>query len=334
MPTSEVLASPPTPEAIESASRWVGELRAALHEVIIGQEQLIDALLVGLLTGGHVLLEGVPGLAKSLAVSSLAGGVHGTFSRLQFTPDLLPSDLIGTEIYNAREGTFQVRKGPLFAHFVLADEVNRAPAKVQSALLEAMQEHQVSIGGTTFVLPEPFLVLATQNPLEQEGTYPLPEAQLDRFALKVLVGYPSRAEELQVLERMARTENLPRVRPVVTLEQVLRSRALVGQVAIDPRLREYIVSLTFATREPEKAGLKELVGRIHYGGSPRATIWLALAARAAAFLAGRAFVTPGDIKRVAPEVLRHRVVPTYEADAEGLSSDRLVARVLETVPVP
>ena len=334
MPTSDTLKSPPGAEAIEAESRWVAELRAALHEVIIGQEQLIDALLWGLLTGGHVLLEGVPGLAKSLAVSSLAHAVQGSFSRLQFTPDLLPSDLIGTEIYNAREGTFQVRKGPLFAHFVLADEINRAPAKVQSALLEAMQEHQVSIGGTTFALPEPFLVLATQNPLEHEGTYPLPEAQLDRFALKVLVGYPTRGEELLVLERMARTDNLPRVRAVVTLDQVVRARALVGQVAIDPRLSQYIVALVFATREPEQAGLKELVGRIHYGGSPRATIWLALAARAAAFLAGRAFVTPGDIKRVAPMVLRHRVVPTYEADAEGLSADRLVARVLETVPVP
>jgi len=334
MPTSDTLRGPPGAEAIEAESRWVGELRTALHEVIIGQEQLIDALLWGILTGGHVLLEGVPGLAKSLAVSSLASAVQGSFSRLQFTPDLLPSDLIGTEIYNAREGTFQVRKGPLFAHFVLADEINRAPAKVQSALLEAMQEHQVSIGGTTFALPEPFLVLATQNPLEHEGTYPLPEAQLDRFALKVLVGYPTRGEELQVLERMARTDNLPRVRAVVALDQVVRARSLVGQVAIDPRLSQYIVALVFATREPEQAGLKELVGRIHYGGSPRATIWLALAARAAAFLAGRAFVTPGDIKRVAPMVLRHRVVPTYEADAEGLSADRLVARVLETVPVP
>jgi MoxR-like ATPase len=334
MPTSDTLTSPPGAEAIEAESRWVGELRAALHEVIIGQEPLIDALLWGLLTGGHVLLEGVPGLAKSLAVSSLAHAVQGSFSRLQFTPDLLPSDLIGTEIYNAREGTFQVRKGPLFAHFVLADEINRAPAKVQSALLESMQEHQVSIGGTTFALPEPFLVLATQNPLEHEGTYPLPEAQLDRFALKVLVGYPTRSEELLVLERMARTDHLPKVRAVVTLEQVLRARALVGQVAIDPRLSQYIVALVFATREPEQAGLKELVGRIHYGGSPRATIWLALAARAAAFLAGRAFVTPGAIKRVAPGVLRHRVVPTYEADAEGLSSDKMVARVLETVPVP
>ncbi len=327
-------ASVPAAEAIEAESRWVGELRGALHEVIIGQDPLIDALLVSLLTGGHVLLEGVPGLAKSLAVSSLAGAVDASFARCQFTPDLLPSDLIGTEIYNAREGTFQVRKGPLFAHFVLADEVNRAPAKVQSALLEAMQEHQVSIGGTSFALPDPFLVLATQNPLEHEGTYPLPEAQLDRFALKVLVGYPNRDQELQVLDRMAHTKDLPRVRPVVTLDRIRSARSLVDKVVIDPRLREYIVALVFATREPDKAKMPELVGRIHYGGSPRATIWLALCARAAAFLAGRGYVTPGDIKRVAPEVLRHRVVPTYEADAEGLSADRLVARVLETVPVP
>jgi len=319
---------------IEAASRWVAELDAALHEVIIGQAELIEGLLLALLTGGHVLLEGVPGLAKSLAVSSLAGAVHGSFARIQFTPDLLPSDLIGTEIYNAREGTFAVRKGPLFANFVLADEVNRAPAKVQSALLEAMQEHQVSIGGATFPLPEPFLVLATQNPLEQEGTYPLPEAQVDRFALKILVRYPNRDEELKVLQRMAHTQDIPHVRRVVELEDVMRARALVDRVAIDPRLEQYVVDLVFATREPQAAGLKELVGRIHYGASPRATIWLALAARARAFLGSRAFVTPGDIKHVAPEVLRHRVVPTYEADAEGLSADKLIARVLETVPVP
>jgi MoxR-like ATPase len=340
-PSSDPPMSSPTradralqPEAIAAHAPWVGELRGALHEVIIGQESLIDALLIGLLTGGHVLLEGVPGLAKSLAVSSLAGAVDGSFSRCQFTPDLLPSDLVGTEIYNAREGSFQVRRGPLFANFVLADEVNRAPAKVQSALLESMQEHQVSIGGQTFRLPEPFLVLATQNPLEQEGTYPLPEAQLDRFALKVLVDYPTRDEELAVLDRMARTEDLPQVRKVVSLDSIVSARHTVGSITIDPRLREYIVALVFATRRPAEAGLKELVGRIHYGGSPRATIWLALAARGAAFLAGRAYVTPGDIKRVAHEVLRHRVVPTYEAEAEGLGSDALVARVLETVPVP
>jgi MoxR-like ATPase len=327
-------AHAPAQSEIESASRWVRELSAALHEVIIGQDELIHGLRIALLTGGHVLLEGVPGLAKSLTVSSLAGAVHASFNRLQFTPDLLPSDLIGTEIYNAREGTFAVRKGPLFANFVLADEVNRAPAKVQSALLEAMQEKQVSIGGTTFPLPDPFLVLATQNPLEQEGTYPLPEAQLDRFALKLLVTYPSREDELRVLDRMAHTENVPKVRAVATLEEIRAARSLVDQVLIDQRLREYIVAIVFATRDPAAAGLKELVGRVHYGASPRATIWLALAARGNAFLEGRGYVVPGDIKRVAHDVLRHRVVPTYEADAEGLTSDKLVARVLETVAVP
>ena len=324
----------PSAADIEARARFIAELKTALHEVIIGQDELIHGLMLGLLTGGHVLLEGVPGLAKSLAVSSLAGAVHGTFNRIQFTPDLLPSDLIGTEIYNAREGTFAVRKGPLFANFVLADEINRAPAKVQSALLEAMQEHQVSIGGTTFVLPMPFLVLATQNPLEQEGTYPLPEAQLDRFALKLLVSYPSQSDELRVLDRMAKTEPTPKVRATATLEQILAARALVDQVVLDTKLREYIVALVFATRDPKKAGLNELVGRIHYGASPRATIWLALAARANAFLEGRGFVTPSDIKHVARDVMRHRVLPTYEADAEGLSSDKLIARVLETVPVP
>ena len=329
-----VTENAPAAEEIEAASAWVGELRGALHEVIIGQDELLHGLLIGLLTGGHLLLEGVPGLAKSLAVSSLAGGVHGSFNRLQFTPDLLPSDLVGTEIYNVKEGTFSIRKGPLFANFVLADEVNRAPAKVQSALLESMQEHQVSIGGESFPLPDPFLVLATQNPLEQEGTYPLPEAQLDRFALKILIDYPNKDEELAVLDRMAHTHDLPAMREVVGLEQIGAARGLVDKVVLDPRLRRYIIDVVFATREPGQVGLDELVGRIHYGASPRASIWLALAARANAFLEGRGFVTPGDIKRSAHDVLRHRVIPTYEADAEGLSSDALVARVLETVPVP
>ena len=325
-----VLAS----EEIERASAWTGELTRALAEVIVGHEKLVEGLLIGLLTGGHVLLEGVPGLAKSLAVACLARAVRGSFSRLQFTPDLLPSDLVGTEIYNAKDGTFAVRKGPVFANFVLADEINRAPAKVQSALLEAMQERQVSIGGQTFVLPRPFLVLATQNPLEQEGTYPLPEAQVDRFALKVIVGYPKREEELVILERMGRTQAETSVREVVSLDEILRARALVDRVALDGRLAEYVVSLARATRDPKAADLAELDGRIQYGASPRATIWLTLAARARAFLRGRGYVTPADIKAVALEVLRHRVVPTYEAEAEGLTSDILVARVLETVPVP
>ncbi|MDP6368039.1 MAG: AAA family ATPase, partial [Planctomycetota bacterium] len=260
--------------------------------------------------------------------------VHGSFSRLQFTPDLLPSDLVGTEIYNAKTGEFSVRRGPLFANFILADEVNRAPAKVQSALLEAMQERQVSIGGQTLELPRPFLVLATQNPLEQEGTYPLPEAQLDRFALKVVVDYPNREEELEIMERMARSAPAVELKPVVELSTVMSARDAVDAVHLDERLKEYIVSLVLATRKPEAAGLSELVGRIQYGASPRASIWLALAARAQAYLEGRDYATPGDIKKVAMEVMRHRVVPTYEAEAEGLSADELVARVLEAVQAP
>jgi len=321
-------------ESVQRASAWVNEMRGALREVVVGQDALLQSLMIGLLTGGHVLLEGVPGLAKTLAVSSLAKTVRGSFARLQFTPDLLPSDLVGTEIYNAKEATFTVRKGPIFANFVLADEVNRAPSKVQSALLEAMQERQVSIGGTTFPLPKPFLVLATQNPLEQEGTYPLPEAQLDRFALKVVVTYPKREEELEILARMASTKPKTDARSVVTLEQIMEARAVIDGIVLDKRLAEYVVSIVSATREPKRFGLESLQHRIQYGASPRATIWLALCARAHAFLNGRAFVTPADVKTIAVEVLRHRVTTTYEAEAEGLTSDTLVQRVLESVPVP
>jgi len=324
----------PAAEDIQQASAWVGELQSSLRQVIVGQDRLVDSLLLGLLTGGHLLLEGVPGLAKSLAVSCLSQAVRGSFARIQFTPDLLPSDLLGTEIYNAKDGNFSVRRGPVFANFVLADEINRAPAKVQSALLEAMQERQVSIGGETFDLPRPFLVLATQNPLEQEGTYPLPEAQLDRFALKVVVDYPEPAEELAILERMSVTTPRTEVEQVVELETIVEARKVVDEVALDARLAEYIVQLVLATRRPKVAGLPELEPRIEYGASPRATIWLALASRAHAFLQGRGFVTPADIKGVALRVLRHRVVPTYEAEAEGLNADILVERVLETVPVP
>jgi MoxR-like ATPase len=333
-PMTREVAPPPAADLIERESAWMRELESSMSEVIVGQSGLVRGLLIGLVSGGHVLLEGVPGLAKSLAVSALAQSVKGEFARLQFTPDLLPSDLIGTEVYNAKEGSFSVRKGPIFANFVLADEINRAPAKVQSALLEAMQERQVSIGGETFRLPDPFLVLATQNPLEQEGTYPLPEAQLDRFALKVLVHYPTAGEELEILGRMAKTAPVPAVREVVDMTAIQSARNFVDQIVIDERLREYIVAIVLATREPAKAGLSELERHIQYGGSPRATIWLALCARANAFISGRGFVTPADIKAVAPEVMRHRIVPTYEAEAEGLSSDDLVARVLETVPVP
>ena len=331
--TSESTVLPPS-EEIEASSRWVRELQTSLGEVIVGQGHLVESLLLGLLTGGHLLLEGVPGLAKSLAVSSLAKAVQASFSRLQFTPDLLPSDLTGTEIYNMGDGTFSVRKGPIFANFVLADEINRAPAKVQSALLEAMQERQVSVGGTTFQLPDPFLVLATQNPLEQEGTYPLPEAQLDRFAMKVIVGYPEPADELEILNRMSVTQPKLNVRQVVSVEEISSTRLLVDRVVLDPRLAEYIVQIVLATRSPGKVGLKELESRIQYGASPRATIWLALASRAHAFLSSRGYVTPADVKAIALRVLRHRVVPTYEAEAEGLQADVLVQRVLETVPVP
>ena len=334
MKATQSLPASELTERIAHESAWVGELQGALHEVIVGQEELLHGLLVALLTNGHVLLEGLPGLAKTLAVSSLAGAVHGSFARIQFTPDLLPSDLVGTEIYNAKEGTFQARKGPVFANFVLADEVNRSPAKVQSALLEAMQERSVSIGGQTFALPKPFLVLATQNPIEQEGTYRLPEAQVDRFYLKLLIGYPTEEEELAILDRMATTQEPPRVRRILALEDILRARKLVDEIHIDPRLRTYIVRLVHATRAPQLHGLPELATQIQYGASPRASIVLALCARANAFLERRGYVTPADLKRIAHPVLRHRVVPSYEAEAEGKSSDDLIARVLETVPVP
>ncbi len=321
-------------DRIARESAWVGELEGTLREVVVGQEDLLHGLLLALLTGGHVLLEGLPGLAKTLAASSLAGAVHGSFARIQFTPDLLPSDLVGTEIFNAKEGTFSARKGPIFANFVLADEVNRAPAKVQSALLEAMQERTVSIGGETFPLPRPFLVLATQNPIEQEGTYRLPEAQVDRFFLKLIVDYPGEDEELAILDRMGTTQAAPSVRPIVDLDAILEARKLVDQVHLDARLRQYIVRLVRATRAPAEHGLPELASQIQLGASPRASIVLSLAARANAFLEHRGYVTPGDIKRVAPDALRHRVVPSYEAEAEGRTSDDIVARLLETVPVP
>ena len=321
-------------DEIVQASAWVGELRSTLNEVLVGQSELVDSLTIAMLTGGHVLLEGVPGLAKSLAASLLAQAVHAKFNRLQFTPDLLPSDLVGTEIYNARDGEFTVRKGPIFANFVLADEINRAPAKVQSALLEAMQERQVSIGGTTYELPRPFMVLATQNPIEQEGTYPLPEAQLDRFALKIVIDYPRPEEELEIVDRMSRTAPKTSVEPVIDFETIEASRAMVDRVLVDPRLARYALDIVNATRDPKAAGLADLVPYIQYGGSPRATIWLILASRGHAFLHHRGYVTPTDIKEIAHEVLRHRVLPTYEAEAAGLNSDQLVSRVLETVPVP
>ncbi|MFT5688699.1 MAG: MoxR-like ATPase [Planctomycetota bacterium] len=334
MSTLETTPSADLGETIARESVWVSELQTALGRVLVGQEELGRGLLVALLTGGHVLLEGLPGLAKSLAAASLAKAVHGSFARIQFTPDLLPSDLVGTEIYDAKQGTFSARKGPIFANFLLADEINRAPAKVQSALLEAMQERQVSIGGVTFPLPKPFLVLATQNPIEQEGTYRLPEAQVDRFFLKLVVDYPSEAEELEIMARMATTAPPPEVAPVIELETILRARKLVDQVHLDPRLAQYIVRLVQSTRDPAAAGMPELASAINYGASPRASIVLSLCAKANAFLEQRGFATPADVKRVATDVLRHRLMPSYEAEAEGRTSTDLIERVLETVPVP
>jgi len=300
---------------------------------LVGQEAMVERLLVGLLTGGHVLLEGVPGLAKTLAVRTLAHIIHASFSRIQFTPDLLPADVIGTMVYDQKTQEFHVKKGPLFANIILADEINRAPAKVQAALLEAMQEKQVTIGGTTYKLEEPFLVLATQNPIEQEGTYPLPEAQVDRFMLKLRVGYPSRDEEREIMRRMAGGHAID-VKHAATPEAILEARGRIADLYMDDRIVDYIVDIVHATREPAAAGLKDLVPLIEFGASPRATIALAQASRAHAFLRGRAFVTPDDIKAIAPDVLRHRVLTTYEAEAEEVSSDEIVRRVLAKVESP
>ncbi|HEX5408365.1 MAG TPA: MoxR family ATPase [Gemmatimonadaceae bacterium] len=300
---------------------------------VVGQEYMIERLLIGLLTGGHVLLEGVPGLAKTLTVKTLAETIHTTFQRIQFTPDLLPADVIGTQIFDQHTGEFRPKHGPIFANIILADEINRAPAKVQSALLEAMQEKQVTIGGTTFTLEEPFLVLATQNPIEQEGTYPLPEAQVDRFMLKLRVGYPSRAEEKEIMRRMAGGQAIP-VDAVATPQEILEARRRIADLYVDDRVVDYIVDIVHATREPGAAGLKDLAPLIEYGASPRATIFLAQGARAYAFLRGRSFVTPDDVKAVAPDILRHRVLTTYEAEAEEVSSDAIITRILAAIESP
>jgi MoxR-like ATPase len=300
---------------------------------VVGQEYMIDRLLISLLTGGHVLLEGVPGLAKTLTVRTLAETIATSFSRIQFTPDLLPADVVGTQIYDQSTGQFMVKKGPIFANIILADEINRAPAKVQAALLEAMQEKQVTIGGTTYKLEEPFLVLATQNPIEQEGTYPLPEAQVDRFMMKLRVGYPTRDEEREIMRRMASGHAID-VRHVATPEAILEARGRIADLYMDDRIVDYIVDIVHATREPEAAGLKDLAPLIEFGASPRATIALAQASRAHAFLRGRAFVTPDDVKAIAPDVLRHRVLTTFEAEAEEVTSDQIVARVLGKVESP
>jgi MoxR-like ATPase len=300
---------------------------------IVGQDYMIERLLISILTGGHVLIEGVPGLAKTLAVRTLAETISTTFQRIQFTPDLLPADILGTQVYDQSNGQFSIKKGPIFANIILADEINRAPAKVQSALLEAMQEKQVTIGGTTYKLEEPFLVLATQNPIEQEGTYPLPEAQVDRFMLKLHVGYPTREEEKEILRRMASGDAIP-VRQVTTPQAVMATRRRIADLYMDERIVDYIVQIVHTTRFPAESGLKDLAPLIEYGASPRATLALAQASRAHAFLRGRGFVTPEDVKAIAPDVLRHRVLTTYEAEAEEVTSDAIVTRVLDTVVAP
>jgi MoxR-like ATPase len=320
-------------EEIARSGYWIEGLRRELGSVIVGQAGLVDRLLTALLTGGHILLEGVPGLAKTLILKTLADAIHGRFQRLQFTPDMLPADIVGTLIYNPRESSFETRHGPVFANLVLADEINRAPAKVQSALLEAMQEGQVTIGEETFPLPSPFLVMATQNPIEQEGTYPLPEAQVDRFMLKVLVDYPSVDEELLVLDRMANSSPPPSASTVVELDEILDARAVVDRIHIDEKIRRYIVDLVHATRRPGDFGIA-LESLIQWGASPRATINLARAARAWAFLAGRSYVVPQDIKEIGFDVLRHRVVPSYEAEAESMTSEDLVGTIFAAVAVP
>jgi MoxR-like ATPase len=300
---------------------------------VVGQEYMVERLLTGLLTGGHILVEGVPGLAKTLAVRSLAEAIHTTFQRIQFTPDLLPADIIGTMVFDQKTGEFHPKRGPLFANIILADEINRAPAKVQAALLEAMQEHQVTIGGETHPLDEPFLVLATQNPIEQEGTYPLPEAQLDRFMLKLRVAYPSREEEKEILWRMAGGRPIP-ISAVAHPEDILKLRAAISELYMDQKIVDYIVDVVRATREPQAAGLHDLKQLIAFGASPRASIYLAQAARAQAFIRGRAYVVPEDVKAMAPDVLRHRVLLTFEAEAEDVTSDTVIEKILESVNVP
>lgn len=321
-------------EKIQIQGVFVERLRAEVGKMIIGQSTMLDRLLIGLLSKGHVLLEGVPGLAKTLAIKSLSQAVNANFSRIQFTPDLLPADVVGTMIYNQSRNEFMVRKGPIFSNFILADEINRAPAKVQSALLEAMQEKQVTIGDSTFPLEEPFLVLATQNPLEQEGTYPLPEAQQDRFIMKVIVGYPTREEEQLIIRQNVQGLELPSIKPVVSLSEIHTARELVRQVYMDEKIEQYIIDIVFATRFPEQYGLANFKPLIVYGGSPRASINLALAAKAQAYLNQRGFVIPEDIRGIAKDVLRHRIGLSYEAEAENVQVENIIDELLRTIPVP
>ena len=320
-------------EKVREASAFIPILKAEVAKVIVGQDYLVDRLIIGLLANGHVLIEGVPGLAKTLTVHTLASAMKTSFQRIQFTPDLLPADLVGTLIYNPKESSFFTKKGPVFSQVILADEINRAPAKVQSALLEAMQEHQVTIGDETFHLPEPFLVMATENPIEQEGTYPLPEAQVDRFMFKLKVDYPSRDEERRILDRMAHTSTEIEVHPVIDPKMILNARKTVDEIYVDEKIKEYILDIVFATRDPAKYNL-DLSDYLRYGASPRATLALTLGARAHAFLQGRGYVTPQDVKSIALDVLRHRIIVSYEAEAEELTSEDLIEKILSEIPVP
>ncbi len=320
-------------ELVREESGFIDKINAEIGKVVVGQKYMIERMLIGMLCDGHILLEGVPGLAKTLTVNTLATVIDIDFQRLQFTPDLLPADIVGTLVYDQKSGDFKVKKGPIFTNLVLADEINRAPAKVQSALLEAMQERQVTIGDETHKLPDPFLVLATQNPIEQEGTYPLPEAQVDRFMLKITVGYPTRAEEREIVERMTGMMR-PEAEKIISPESIKRAREVVRQVYIDEKVKDYIIDVVFATREPATYGLSRLTDYIEYGASPRASIFLTQAARAHAFLRHRGFVTPEDVKAVAPDILRHRIIPTFEAEAEEVTSERLLHEVLSEVEVP
>jgi len=321
-------------ELISRESSFVDTLKEAVSETIVGQADLVNRLLIGMLANGHILVEGVPGLAKTLLVKTIAQLIDSKFQRIQFTPDMLPADLIGTLIYNQKTGGFETRKGPIFANIILADEINRSPAKVQSALLEAMQERQVTIGKDTFVLDSPFLVLATQNPIEQEGTYPLPEAQVDRFMLKLKVDYPTKDEEKQILRKMAKTSVNQSINPVAKPEQILRAQNIINDIYVDEKVEEYILNLIFATRNPEDFGLNDLSGLIDYGASPRASINIVLAARARAFIEHRGYITPEDVRFVGADVLRHRIILTYEAEAEELTSEEIIQRLFETIEVP
>lgn len=320
-------------EKIQRESAFVDMVTLEMNKVIVGQKQLVENLLIGLLANGHILLEGVPGLAKTLAISTLASIIDAKFSRIQFTPDLLPADLVGTMIYSQKNEQFQIRKGPVFANFVLADEINRSPAKVQSALLEAMQERQVTIGDETFKLPEPFLVMATQNPIEQEGTYPLPEAQVDRFMLKVIVSYPKKEEEKLII-RMNNSGTFPKANSVISPEDILRAREVVREVYMDEKIEKYIVDIVFATRNPEEYGLEKLKDLISFGGSPRASISMAMAAKAYAFIKRRGYVIPEDVRAVCYEVLRHRIGLTYEAEAENITSENIITEIMNAIEVP